>query len=111
MDFHPRRYSPYGIIPCYHEKSDGKESEKLRIVSIYLSSNSGKPVVQLLQVDKGGHWGMTKKSFKKTVSMLLAMAALVFAVFSVKPIGFTLDDGDEDDGFCICSVVEEDELL
>lgn len=63
------------------------------------------------QKDKGGHWGMTKKSIRKAVSMLLAMAALVFAVFAIKPIGFTLDDGDEDDGFCICSIIAEDELL
>ena len=54
---------------------------------------------------------MTKKSIRKAVSMLLAMAALVFAVFAIKPIGFTLDDGDEDDGFCICSIIAEDELL
>ena len=55
---------------------------------------------------------MTKKSLKKTVSMLLAMAALVFAVFSVKPIGgFTLSDGDEDDGYSVYSVIVEDELL
>ena len=54
---------------------------------------------------------MTKKSIKKTVSMLLAMAALVFAVFSVKPIGgFALTNGDEDDGFSICSVIVEDDL-
>ena len=53
---------------------------------------------------------MTKKSIKKTVSMLLAMATLVFAVLSVRPIGIALPNGDEDDGFCIFSVVVENEL-
>ena len=53
---------------------------------------------------------MTKKSIKKTVSMLLAMAAILFAVFSVRPVGLALSEGDEDDGFNICSVVIENEL-
>ena len=51
---------------------------------------------------------MTKRIFKKTVSTLMAMAALALALFLIRPIGVcSEEDGDEDLGIGAYSIVED----
>lgn len=65
-------------------------------------------------MDKGGHWGMTKRNLKKTFSTIIAMAAILVTLIALRPVRFggavgTL--GDEDVGNNVLSVVEYEECL
>jgi len=64
-------------------------------------------------MDKGGHWGMTKRTLKKTFSTIIAMAAVLLALIAIKPgrfggaVGILGDEDDDTDVFAIVDVIED----
>ena len=54
---------------------------------------------------------MTKRIIKKTVSALVAMAAVALALIFINPIGtFSTEDGDEDNGIGAYAIVEVEDV-